>query len=288
MWRYAKELKAPLPDSVLPFHHKSEKSGLYYGVELKTNSRGLRDIEYLTPKPKGVKRVLMLGDSFTLGWGVPFEDTFSKQLERLIFYRFSGYQVVNMGTGNYNSSMEVELFKQKGLALEPDIVVLMYYINDTEPTPEIDGFSYKLMRHIYLPAYTNSKLKQLGMMNSSDDWLQAYYKKNYKSDSPGFEKAKYSINELIRITSEKNIRLLIVNIPDLRRLKTYPFSFATELPQGLAVQNSIPFLDLLQSLQEYDGQVLWVSKDDSHMNQFANRITAEVIFEKMLKENMLR
>jgi len=284
MWKYAVELKDPLTDGTLPFHHKPGKSGNYFGVEIKTNSLGLRNAEITVPKPPGTKRVLMLGDSFTLGWGVPVEDTYSRQLEKMLHTKSGAYEVVNMGTGNYNSSMEVELFKRKGLALNPDIVVLMYYINDTETTPKINRTSYFLMRHFYLPAYIGARLKQLGMMNNEKDWLQAYYRKLYATDSEGFRKAKEAINELINITSERNIRLLIVNIPDLRRLKEYPFGFATALPKGLAKDNSLPFIDLLLHLHKYDGQSLWVSEDDAHMNRAANNIAAKAIFEKIVEE----
>lgn len=69
MWRYATELKESLSASVLPIHQKPGKSENYYGVEIKTNSEGLRDVEYKIPKPIGMKRILKPGDSFILGWG---------------------------------------------------------------------------------------------------------------------------------------------------------------------------------------------------------------------------
>ncbi len=287
MWRYAAELKEPLGDTLLPFHHKANVFGKYYGVEINTNSLGLRDVEFKIPKPLGTKRVMMLGDSFTLGWGVPFSETLAKRLEKQIATKFSNYEILNMGTGNYNSSMEVELFKRKGLTLEPNIVVLMYYINDTEPTPKISSNTYPLMKHVYLPNYVNAKLTQLSMMEGASDWLQTYYRKLYSPDSEGFRKSKDALKELIRLTADKKIKLLIVNIPDLRRLDKYPFGFATALAKEAAEKSVLPFLDLLPFFENYDGKTLWVSKDDSHMNSHANSIAAEAIFEKMIKEKML-
>ena len=40
------------------------------GKKLTINSRGLRDREYALAKPAGVRRVLVLGDSYTWGYGV--------------------------------------------------------------------------------------------------------------------------------------------------------------------------------------------------------------------------
>ena len=48
------------------------------------NSKGLRDREYKYAKPPGTRRILCLGDSFKLGYGVEADQTFAKVLERLL------------------------------------------------------------------------------------------------------------------------------------------------------------------------------------------------------------
>jgi hypothetical protein len=147
MWRYAVEFKQPLSTAELPFEHRSGKTGNFYGVTISTNSFGARGPEVPLAKPTGRKRILFIGDSYTLGWGVPFDATASRRLEQLLRSEKGAPEVVNMGVGNYNSTMEVELFKRRGLALNPDLVVLMYYINDAEEPPALGGFSYWLQKH---------------------------------------------------------------------------------------------------------------------------------------------
>lgn len=278
MWRYARELKQPLPYAELPFHHKPNVNGRYYGVDIKTNSFGLRDREFTVPKPSDRTRIVFLGDSFTLGWGVPFNDTCSKQLEKKLAIEKGTFEVVNMGIGNYNSSMEVELFKRKGLKLSPDTVVLMYYINDTEPTPKISSISYQIQKQSYLLGYLDTRVQQLKMMKKNDDWLLGYYKSIYSADSESKQKNVKAIRELIRLCDDRHIELLIVNIPDLRRLKNYPFSFATDHIRGLAEEAHVPFLDLLPVFDRYEAKSLWVSPDDPHMNSRANSLAAEAIY----------
>lgn len=284
MWRYAAELKEPLPSTVLPFHHKPNSAGNYYGTEIRTNSLGFRDGEYSRQKTPGRKRILFLGDSFTLGWGIPVADTYAKRLESMLAQKGQGIEVINMGVGNYNSSMEVELFKLKGLELNPDMVVLMYYINDTEPTPVIDNSTYPLLKHFYLPAYISTKVKQLKLMNAQQDWLAAHYRSIYNPDSRGFMVNRRALAELVTLCAERNIRLLMVNIPDLRRLKGYPFTFATDYIRGVADEHRLPFLDLQPVLEPYDEKSLWVSMDDPHMNVLANKLAAESIYRIMTKE----
>jgi lysophospholipase L1-like esterase len=287
MWRYAAELKQPLPAAALPFHHRANKVGNYYGVEIRTNTLGMRERELIPVKPAGRKRVVFLGDSYTLGWGVPYEATFSRQLEQLLNKGDVGTEVVNMGTGNYNSTMEVELFKLKGLDLNPDLVVLMYYINDVEPIPRLGSLNYWLQKHFYLLGYMRTKTKQLTMMREGSDWLSSYYRKIYAVGSPSLQVNGQSIKELVALCRSRNIKLLVVNIPDLRRLENYPFTYATEFIRSIAAENQAPFLDLLPVFESFPGKTLWVSGEDSHTNERANGLASRAIFNKIRSEALL-
>jgi lysophospholipase L1-like esterase len=215
------------------------------------------------------------------------EATFSRQLEQMLNRDNKVAEVINMGVGNYNSAMEVELFKAEGLPLDPDLVVLMYYINDLEPTPALGSFSYWLQKHCYLLGFMRSKLKQLQLMGAGPDWLSSYYRQIYAADAPGRQQNSRSLRELVRICQERNIRLLMVNIPDLRRLEHYPFAYATEYIRGLAAENRVPFLDLLPVLEKYPGKALWVSAEDSHANGKANRLVGEALFNMIKADSLL-
>jgi lysophospholipase L1-like esterase len=287
MWRYAAELKQPLPKGELPFHHWPNRAGNYYGAEIRTNSFGMRDMERTLTKPEGIKRVVILGDSYTLGWGVPFDATFSRQLEQKLTQDNAGVEVINMGVGNYNSTMEVELFKLKGLALNPDLVVLMYYINDVEPTPKLGRASYWLQKHFYLLGYIRTKVKQLMMMGEGSDWLNSYYRKIYTADATGLNHNRQSLRELAALCRRSNIKLLVVNIPDLRRLQNYPFAYATDFIGGIAAENQVPFLDLLPVFERFSGKSLWVSDEDSHTNSRANGLASDAMFNKIQTEGLL-
>jgi len=81
--------------------------------------------------------------------------------------------------------------------------------------------------------------------------------------------------------------LLIVNIPDLRRLKNYPFAFATDHIRGLADTSNVPFLDLLPVFEKYSGESLWVGPKDPHMNAKANTLAADAIYEEIISEGFL-
>jgi lysophospholipase L1-like esterase len=288
MWRYASDLKQPMANPRLPFHHFPDKEGDYYGVQIKTNSMGFRSREITAVKPEGTKRILLLGDSFTLGWGVPVEETYSALLEKHLNQKRNHAEVVNMGVGNYNSIMELEQFKLKGLNLSPDLVILMYYLNDTEPTPAVlTSFRYRLVKHSYLVAFLFNRYAKLKpFMNKSYGWKE-YYSNLYKEGSPGLYVSREALKELTKICKDRGIQLLIVNIPELRILKEYPFPFATEFVRGIAREGNVPFVDLLPALAGEEPSTLWVSPEDPHANSKANAIIADALFEKLVSEPYL-
>ena len=53
-------------------------------VSIRTNTKGLRDREYNSKKPKNTFRILVLGDSFTFGSCVEENETYPKVLENFL------------------------------------------------------------------------------------------------------------------------------------------------------------------------------------------------------------
>lgn len=91
------------------------------------NSAGLRNPEI--PKNKTKIRILMLGDSFTEGRGVNYSDTVSKKLNDYLGDR---YEVINAGVSSYSPTPEYLYLVNRGMKLEPDIVILNYDVSDIQ------------------------------------------------------------------------------------------------------------------------------------------------------------
>jgi hypothetical protein len=126
------EHRSMTADAVLHHRLKPHLRARVGGVEFNTNSLGLRDREIVRPKPAGVFRVLMLGDSFTEGGGLPIETTVAKRVEAAV----NGHgcrttvEVVNAGVASYSPILEYLQLKHVGLALQPDLVVLNFDMTD--------------------------------------------------------------------------------------------------------------------------------------------------------------
>lgn len=290
MWRYGALIKQEVDRESLPFFHAPNKEGDFYGATIKTNSLGLRDNEYPQQKNSDVQRIVILGDSFTLGWGVPFPDIYSKQLEQMLNKTGKRYEVINFGVGNYNNSMEKELFDWKGASLNPDMIILMHFVNDAEPTPRGHGRIGNFVRkHSYFLALLFDRYAKVKPLLVHDFHWQQYYKNLYSIDNQeALDKNTYAIRELISTSRENHAKFLLVSIPELHQLKEYPFPEVTAHVRGIAEKENVPFLDLLPALSVHSPETLWVSVEDTHANAKANKIIANELFHVITSDPSLQ
>ena len=116
---------------------------------LAINSKGLRDREYAYAKPKGAKRALVLGDSFTWGYGVANDEIFTEVLEKRLAAAPVEWEILNAGVSGWGTDQELLFFIDEGVKYSPDIVVLAFYlIND--PVNNASSIQYGLHKPVFL------------------------------------------------------------------------------------------------------------------------------------------
>lgn len=277
MWKYARDIKISSDDPKIGHEHRPLTSGFYMGAPVSINSAGYRDREYPLLKPAGGVRVMMLGDSLTFGWGVKVEDTFADQLEKILNKGaiVGEFEVINAGVGNYNTSMEVTAFMRNGYKFNPDIVVLNYFINDAEPTPKRAKSSFT--EYSYAAVMLWGALDTVSRMYfGKADW-KSYYSGLYGDAQPGWKQSKEAIAQLADYCKRKGIKLLLVNLPELHELSSYPFENVNSKVEEVAGQLGVPYDDMLPVVQAEPPQTLWVSPTDAHPNAKADAIIAAEI-----------
>ncbi len=110
---------------------KAERSTREFDVTYEVNELGLRDDPMTSPKkPEGTYRVLMLGDSFVLGYTVDRQDLFVDLLEHWWRDESRPIDVINAGTEGYSTDQEVLWLDRHGREFQPDLVLLFPYEND--------------------------------------------------------------------------------------------------------------------------------------------------------------
>lgn len=85
------------------------------------NSMGLRDDESSLENPA----VILLGDSFTMGWGVNQDSTFEKHLERS-----TNLKILNAGISSYGTIRELTLFKKLLQKDDLQYLIIQYHESD--------------------------------------------------------------------------------------------------------------------------------------------------------------
>ena len=280
MWKYATTLKQPVSDPRLSFAHRPNSSAFLMGAQVDINSHGLRDREYSESKPPDVFRVLMLGDSTTFGWGVREEDTAAKFLERKLNANpppgYSKVEVLNAGVGNYDTVQEVTYYETRGRVFNPDLVILVFFINDPEPVPiEKKGF---LIDRSYLIAFATNRLD--GILRHAGvrpDWKQ-YYSSLYDDDKPGFQACKGALKSLASSTRSNGSKVLVAMLPELHQINgdSYPFKAAHQKIKDILAPEHVPVIDLTDGLKDHGPEdTLWVTALDDHPNAKANNLISD-------------
>lgn len=253
-----------------------------YFVSYKFNSHGCRDREYARPKPADTKRILFLGDSFTLGVGVHEQDTLPKQLNKLISAGSpeKKYEVINCGVSGYGTHEERIFYELFGANYQPDIVLLVMVWND--------DLSYS---EEFAKEYVKRPPGKLELLFHTWAKIQQY---RFQRPFPNFTKC---VDEILRLDYDlqnQNSRLGVViyrNDPDYDG-STYPGKIWNHLIRtvtgGLEGEN-IPVLDLGKPLFEKHSKMeLDVHPTiDHHPNEIANAIAAREILRFLQNHNLL-
>mgnify|MGYP001618030010 CR=1 FL=1 len=88
------------------------------------NDLGLRGEIPTTPRPPGVDRIMVLGDSTYFGHGVSDSQTFPAQLQALLQAQGLSVEVVNGGIPGYSTEQSRLLLDEVGWSLEPTLLLV--------------------------------------------------------------------------------------------------------------------------------------------------------------------
>ncbi len=270
MMKYANQLKELSLNKDIGIVHKKNVKAKLMGAEIKLDSNGFRNDEV---QHKDKKKILMLGDSMTLGWGA--KKPFPYVLNNLM----PNYDVLNAGIGNTNTIMQVNNFMQNfSKTYNYEIIILNFFINDFENVKVKKPNFFQ--RNSFFYTFLNNKINTIFIkFNFKKDW-ETFYSDSYSNKKIQHE----TLIQILRLNDfckKNNIKFIIHNIPELRNLKNYKFMNETNTIKEFSSKNSINFVDSLSVLKNYDEKDLWVTELDPHANDFAHKIIAEFLIKKL-------
>jgi lysophospholipase L1-like esterase len=274
MWRYANELKRKSDDPSLDFDHLRSKKALLQSTEIRLNSWGLRGPEPLPEQPD-LRRMLFLGGSITLGWGVPEDRTVEARLQRMLAAEGENVEVLNAGVGNYNTERYVSRFFKELTELKPTDIVVHYFLRDAEELPPGGGNFF--LRHSELAVTLWIAYHRL-LDKHGETSLVEHYRKVYDPTAPGFQIMQSKLRELADYAKRNNIRLYLAMVPDVHNLIDYKFVFVHETMRKIAAADGYVYVDLLPAMLGHPPEQLWAMPGDPHPNAFGHQLMADAIF----------
>jgi hypothetical protein len=271
-----------MPSRILPHEIIPNQPGL-------SNSLGMYDKEYSIKKPKGIYRILFLGDSITC-YG-KYTHFLEEKLVQLFPNRF---EVWNCAVGGYGTKEYECYLRQRCMRYSPDMVVIGLYIGDDFKLQRVlfrtkggQLNCYRPLRIINFPVdnwlYCHSFLYRF-LMTRLEDYIKYGNKYDFTSQELF---GKTYLGKIQNITQKKNIPLLVVVFPYLRpdSEETIEFKVVSKVLDDLRIER----IDLHKYFSKNERIHLRKnSNDDCHPNQAGDKIAAEVIFDYLYKKLKLQ
>lgn len=253
-----------------------------FAVELRFNSLQFRDAEF-GPRRRGVRRVAVLGDSFTEGQGVKEPDTYPRRLEALL--NASGperWEVLNWGRRGADFPRLYETFEQL-LSYDPDVVVYGMFLNDAERSEAFRA------RHAFVSDWMERgahpraggglldfvfrRLERRRLDRETPLWyVQMYAEPNRE----GWRRTQDHLREMDRRMRERGGRLLVADWPVLAAGEAADvLAPAHDAIARACAAAGIAHHDLRPALRAAPPASLWVHPLDQHPNDAAHRLAAE-------------
>lgn len=302
----------PTGGRLRPNTHVTIENHLLSGrkVEISTNSLGYRNREI--GQKRGI-RILFLGDSITFGDYLPEADTFVRLVQERARSDGHAWETINAGVGAIGLENELAILKETGISIEPDVVVVCWYLNDFHESPGVrirplpyplDGS--RLASHTW---WTYNRVKASVSRRSGTIAGRSDFEAELASRHRGHEGLRQFYDQVLaafhdwggawsphiwphmsswfeqmkRLADENGFQLRVVAFPVRAQVEAAfveddPQRRLTELTGALGV----PFLDLLPALREAHASSRPLFYDHCHQTPEGSRVVARSIYDFLL------
>jgi lysophospholipase L1-like esterase len=256
-----------------------------------TTALGVRVPEPARERTPAV-RIACLGDSYTFGEGVGDAETWPAQLATALARVRPGesFEVLNCGVNAYDTRQEVRLLETRVLPMQPDLVLLAFFLNDAAIRGEGEsvGFEYGSPSALYRaltaqePACTLRDWSRLadGLADRIVRYEYLVFLGEsrsllYSQDSPGWRAARAELVRARDLCAQHDIGFAVLLYPLLfRREGELASHGAYEIVAQHCRAHDIALLDLEPAFADLDVGSLRVHPTDAHPNAQAHGIAA--------------
>lgn len=288
-----------------------------FSVAVRNNSWGFHDRERSIEDPNERTRIVVLGDTYVQGLEVPMERGFPALLEDRLAADSRRFEVVRLARRGIGQVEELELLREFGARLSPQLVILVWATNDLlDNDPDLAGLQMRAPDALLFPGllidrlaskwlwkrtYVLDERLRLGVLRP-DYW--AYLEPMPSQVGHAVAKTEALLDLIVRECELIGSQfMLVLKRPtnELRWLGRFPslrdYDFNTnaydEWLSAYADSRGIHFLDLGPAFQEYydeyptghPKQYSWPL--DGHWSEPGHDLAARLIYDYMIANGLV-
>ena len=294
-------------------------------VLIRTNSKGIRaDEEIPYEKPVGVKRIVVLGDSFGMGYEVDLKDTFTQKMAECLEEHGITVEIVNLSVSGHGNAEELIMLQEEGFKYNPDMVLLQWHSTDLDDNVRSNLFALEdgcLVRKAktYLPGVEAQRVlfqfKAYRFLGENSqfysffrEWaagkvkkiLVALHRNENEVDLPeknrqeAADRAKeyrkgLTLTILERIQQEcrqRQISFLLLDIPRVRGRAEFWSVFPRQ--NEILLNLNLDYYCPIQDFEEMSGAKLYSEKAHGHLTPLGCEIVGRGLAEYSVRYDLLK
>jgi hypothetical protein len=249
------------------------------------NSLGFRDDEHRPKDFVGKRTVMVLGDSFAAGSGITdYRKRFSSVLASKLGNEWT---VVNVSRGGWDITHEHRALE--GYPYQPEIVILQYYINDINragldhgvrivpPIPEPRWWLKPIVTHSYVADFFYWRLLRSHLANFLGEFEKRI--RTCYADDAMWRDHEGALRAFVECARRKNIKLLVLIIPDLFQVDAY--KAITARVAAVFTSMGVEVLDLAPLLAGRNPMTMVCNAFNGHANEALSQEIGTLLYERL-------
>jgi hypothetical protein len=220
--------------------------------------------------------VAFLGDSFTLGIGVKDTNTIPANVERELQRNYSNIDVLSFGVSDTNTSYQITLLKEYVWEFKPDIVVVIFFLNDANRIGVVRFLSKpnvlsRIRKYSY---FANALIGSFERPIFSKIMIRHYHA-GFSETSQDYQLIKSALKEGRALSAKHQFDFIVAVYPVLFLLdERYPFRTIHQNIEHFCKIEDILFVDWFNTFFGKSDKEMWVHSTDQHANEVAQRLVA--------------
>lgn len=248
--------------------------GVFSGAFYETNSRGFRGPEVpLEPVP-GEWRMIVTGDSVSMGTGIALEDAYPAQAERILRDQGVHVDVINVSLAGLHASAAVSRARELGMPYRPSVVVYGVTVNDVE---DAGVYRFSTVHRDFSRNLLDRFLVEIGSLRDVLAPAPGSYlwelEDNWFDNPRSVAQFGLALDELSKLPCP----ILFVHTQLVHLHPWHPYLRVYARIEEEARARGIHVIQSFPAFQWRRASPLWIAPEDIHPNVEGSRIFAEAL-----------